>query len=187
MGGDRPRTELVIGGVRHAAPFAHLLRPLTAAERRDLRQSVEAHGVLAPVVVYDSPAHGPAVIDGVQRALAAAAVGRPVPVRPAAVADDAAALALCLSLNPRRRPPPDRRTHPAQPRPARPAPAAPDPDPPPPPADPAGLAAALVALAAGWPDAAYVVLAPPGSDPAFARYPLTVGRFRAALAGEPPP
>lgn len=58
---------MTINGDTFAAPFAGLFRPLTPAERGRLRASVAGNGVKSPVLVYLSPAHGRAVLDGLNR------------------------------------------------------------------------------------------------------------------------
>ena len=67
--------EVVINGVRHAAPFADLFRELTPIERSALAESAKRDGIHTPVLVYDSEDHGRAVIDGLNRAEVAAELG----------------------------------------------------------------------------------------------------------------
>jgi DNA-binding Lrp family transcriptional regulator len=64
--------EVVINGVRYAAPFADLFRDLTPAERSALADSARRDGIHTPVLVYDSSELGRAVIDGLNRAEVAA-------------------------------------------------------------------------------------------------------------------
>lgn len=70
---------VTMNGFTYAAPFAD--DPLTPAERATLTRSIARRGVLDTVHTYDSPAHGPAILDGVNRAEVAAEVGKPVPVK----------------------------------------------------------------------------------------------------------
>lgn len=57
-----------INGVSHAIPFADILRPLTDAEYRRLRESVINHGIRYPVVTFTSDDWGPSIVDGANRA-----------------------------------------------------------------------------------------------------------------------
>jgi DNA-binding CsgD family transcriptional regulator len=92
------------GATTYRIPFDHLFRPLTPDEAAGLRASVEANGVLAPVLTYDSPAHGPdCVIDGANRAALAAEFDADLPVRKLRGLTDEAAEALAESLNADRR------------------------------------------------------------------------------------
>ena len=89
-----------------ARPFAGLFRPLTPAERGALRESVAKDGIRSPVFTYDSPTHGPAVIDGLNRLDTAAELGIPpeaIPVTDLGRISDEAAERLARDLNVARR------------------------------------------------------------------------------------
>ena len=64
----------------YATPFADLFRELTPAERLELTDSIRAAGVLSAVLVYTSPKHGPAILDGLNRWAIAGELGVPCPV-----------------------------------------------------------------------------------------------------------
>lgn len=72
---------VTVNGFVYAAPFADRYRPLSVPEYQTLAGSVALHGVLDPVHTYDSPGHGPAIIDGVNRAEIAATHKLTVPVK----------------------------------------------------------------------------------------------------------
>ena len=70
---------VTIEGGEYAVPFAHLFPDLTEDEDAYLRESIGKVGVRSPVLTYDSPTHGPALIQGRNRVRIAAACGKKVP------------------------------------------------------------------------------------------------------------
>ena len=102
VGPETPRT-VTINGSQFALPFANLFRPLSREEAKELRESIGQHGVRAPVLVYESPTHGPAVIDGVNRATIGEVLNVPIPVTHLGKMIDDEAEELAATLNIARR------------------------------------------------------------------------------------
>lgn len=70
---------VVLDGTRYACPFAALFSPLTDDEGAYLRQSVAELGIHNPVLTYDSPTVGPALIQGRNRVRLGQQLGVDVP------------------------------------------------------------------------------------------------------------
>lgn len=92
-----------INGVRHACPFAATFRDLTADERAGLLESGRQIGFYHPTITYDSPTHGPAVADGVNRAELADEHGIPLPVQHLGAVSDEDAERIAKRVNADRR------------------------------------------------------------------------------------
>jgi hypothetical protein len=85
-------------------PFADLLRPLTADERRGMQDSIKAHDVIEPVVLFESTCWGVrCVLDGANRLTLAAACDADVPFVDMGPMGEKAARELAISLNADRR------------------------------------------------------------------------------------
>lgn len=69
-----------LNGIAHPAPLADEYDPLAPDEDATLGASIAVRGVIDPVHTYDSPVHGIALGDGVNRCRWAEAHGKPVPV-----------------------------------------------------------------------------------------------------------
>lgn len=89
--------------MKYATPFVDLFRPLTAAEAKSLTESIKVQGVIAPVVVYQSAKHGPAIIDGVNRYGIASELKIDFPIDDRGELDDDVAEELADELNAARR------------------------------------------------------------------------------------
>lgn len=69
---DSKPAEITYNGVVYSTPFADLLRSLTAEEERELRDDIDARGVIIPIVVTEQNE----VIDGANRLRIAAELGK---------------------------------------------------------------------------------------------------------------
>ena len=96
-------TRVDIDGESYACPFATLFRALTAGEERLLRDSITALGIHTPVLVYLSPAHGRAILDGLNRLRLGLALGVEIPIFNRGKLSDEKAKALATDLNRARR------------------------------------------------------------------------------------
>lgn len=83
----------------HAGQHASALRPLQHAEREELRQSIEAHGVQVPIIVDQNGT----IIDGHHRWAIAAEMGLHCPVLVHDVDDDEEAAEIARTVNVARR------------------------------------------------------------------------------------
>ena len=94
--------RVTINGVTYATPFWRLFREHTETEFNELRDSIREIGIQIPVVLFDSPTHGRAIIDGIGRARIAEELGREVPICRCGEMLDSAAEAMAWHLNKRR-------------------------------------------------------------------------------------
>ena len=96
--------RVTINGETYALPFFRLFREHTDIESRELTESIRNIWIQVPVVVYTSPTHGRAVIDGIGRANKALEIDadKNVPIKDYGHISDADAEAIARHLNKRR-------------------------------------------------------------------------------------
>jgi hypothetical protein len=87
----------------YATPFEEMFRRLTPAERRELLDSIREYGVQMPITVYQSPKHGPSIIDGMNRWSVCQELGISCPVNNVGEIKDSDARDLAEAMNLARR------------------------------------------------------------------------------------
>lgn len=93
--------RITVNGQLYALPFEKLFRPLTDAESKSLRTSIEQFWIQAPIITFISPTHGRAIIDGGNRSEIGTSIdaGKPIPTDSRGEMTDLAAESLAMTLN----------------------------------------------------------------------------------------